>query len=66
MVRYGAPDMKCGDGGTNHLEFCNSCEKRNRKAFSQGWSYYPGDICKHGAYVGGSGIDYMCGRCEDE
>ncbi len=21
--------------------------------------------CKHGVYVGGSGIDWMCGRCED-
>lgn len=22
--------------------------------------------CKHGTYVGGCGIDYMCGQCESE
>ena len=25
--------------------------------------YYTGR-CKHGVYVGGCGIDYMCGACE--
>ena len=23
------------------------------------------DYCKHGTYVGGCGIDYMCPRCEN-
>jgi hypothetical protein len=23
-----------------------------------------GDTCRHGVYVGGVGIDWMCGRCE--
>jgi hypothetical protein len=26
-------------------------------------SYYP--YCIHGVYVGGCGVDYMCGACED-
>lgn len=25
----------------------------------------PDGYCKHGVYVGGCGIDWMCGRCED-
>ena len=24
------------------------------------------DYCPHGVYVGGCGIDYMCGICESE
>jgi hypothetical protein len=24
----------------------------------------PNGYCKHGVYVGGCGIDFMCGRCE--
>jgi hypothetical protein len=33
--------------------------------YPQGWNYYPGDVCCHGVYVGGCGIDWMCGPCED-
>ena len=25
---------------------------------------YDDDYCKHGVYVGGCGIDWMCGKCE--
>ena len=25
----------------------------------------PNGYCKHGIYVGGCGIDFMCGRCEN-
>jgi len=25
----------------------------------------PRDYCRHGVYVGGSGVDYMCGACEN-
>lgn len=28
-------------------------------------SYYEGDHCPHGVYVGGCGIDWMCQWCED-
>lgn len=27
-------------------------------------SYYDGDHCEHGQYVGGCGIDWMCSWCE--
>lgn len=40
--------------------------KRLIKYYPQGWRYYAGDTCKHGVYVGGCGIDWMCGRCEME
>jgi hypothetical protein len=43
------------------------CETHNRvmeKRYPQGWRYYPGDVCSHGRYVGGSGADWMCGPCE--
>lgn len=29
------------------------------------WSSDHDGRCRHGAYVGGSGADYMCGTCED-
>jgi len=52
----------------NHMcdpdDFCVGCLTRMEFEYPQGWSYYPGDICEHGAYVGGSGIDWMCGPCE--
>jgi hypothetical protein len=35
-----------------------------REEYPQGWQSYPGDICPHGRYVGGVGIDHMCGFCE--
>ena len=45
----------------------NLCDKHMKdasKRYPQGWNYYPGDVCPHGKYVGGSGIDRMCGYCE--
>lgn len=30
-----------------------------------GWSSDHNGACRHGVYVGGSGIDWMCGTCED-
>lgn len=55
----------CGEmyGGT--YRFCDSCFKQNEKLYPQGWSAYPGDVCRHGVYTGGCGVDYMCGQCED-
>ena len=49
----------CGD-----TVLCDKCQKRYEKLYPQGWYYHPGDICKHGKYVGGCGADYMCGYCE--
>ena len=39
---------------------------RLEKMYPQGWSYYPGDTCQHGVYVGGCGVDWMCIQCELE
>lgn len=46
--------------------FCSRCQRIMELEYPQGWSYYPGDVCKHGKYVGGCGVDIMCGRCEYE
>jgi hypothetical protein len=37
---------------------------RLNRQYPQGWSYYPGDICRHGIYTGGCGRDLMCWSCE--
>ena len=34
-----------------------------KKRFPLGWKYYPGDVCRHGIYVGG-GYDCACPACE--
>ena len=44
--------------------FCDQDQKRMEHQYPQGWRYYPGDVCRHGTYVGGSGVDLMCGACE--
>jgi len=44
---------------------CDACAPLYHIIYPQGWSHYPGDVCEHGVYVGGCGIDYMCGPCED-
>ncbi len=43
---------------------CEHCAPLYELRYPQGWSYYPGDVCEHGTYTGGSGIDYMCHPCE--
>ena len=61
----GSPvEVACGTmyAGANY--FCDQCEAALAKRYPQGWRYTPGDLCKHGVYVGGCGADYMCGRCE--
>jgi hypothetical protein len=59
--------MTCDDcrwhGGT--LELCDRHLAAAELRYPQGWQYYPGDVCRHGNYVGGSGADYMCGPCEN-
>lgn len=62
--RNGTPVTgKCGTWHGDQV-LCNTCEDRNKARYPQGWQSYPGDTCKHGVYVGGCGVDYMCGRCE--
>jgi hypothetical protein len=66
--QYGDPyPVRCGSfnssrGGT---VMCDACEEQAETDHPQGWRYYPGDVCKHGVYTGGSGIDWMCQACED-
>jgi len=55
--------VKCGEY-FNETQLCMTCEQGAKKNYPQGWRHYPGDTCKHGVYVGGCGIDWMCGRCE--
>lgn len=54
----------CGDYFYGETVTCGHCEEFHRAKYPQGWSYYPGDTCPHGTYVGGCGIDWMCGACE--
>lgn len=55
----------CGDWKDGSMVLCNDCEDRAKQEYPQGWNWYPGDICEHGKYVGGCGIDLMCQWCED-
>ena len=54
----------CGKSFAGRLILCPTCELAYSKQYPQGWRFYPGDLCKHGVYIGGSGADLMCGRCE--
>ncbi len=46
---------------------CESCETRMKKQYPKGWRHTPGDICKHGTYVGDAGRpDSPCAQCESE
>ncbi len=56
--------VKCGDYYGGEMVLCERCERKAHRAFPQGWRYYPGDVCRHGRYVGGCGIDHMCPACE--
>ncbi len=49
-----------------HEPYCDNCRAYMDQAYPQGWEYYAGDTCKHGRYVGGCGIDWMCPSCEME
>ena len=64
VFEYAKGVYPCGKwlGGVKRL--CGPCTAKAEREFPQGWSGYPGDTCSHGVYVGGCGIDYMCGACE--
>jgi len=57
--------LNCGDTGRNGTELCPRCLQIAGLEYPQGWDHYPGDVCPHGRYVGGCGVDWMCPRCED-
>lgn len=57
-------EIPCGEW-RNGKVLCDDCIAYYKAVFPQGWSYYPGDVCEHGVYVGGCGIDWICGRCEE-
>jgi len=64
---YKELQMPCGstaiDGGIN---LCDSCIKEARNEHPKGWRNVPGDVCKHGTYIGDAGgPDYLCGKCEN-
>ena len=70
MARYGepckngAPYVECGQYWGGEKQLCAPCQAEAERRYPQGWRGYPGDICKHGVYVGGCGEDLMCGACE--
>lgn len=64
---YRTVTTPCGEwrAGSGKM-FCKAHIALLEDEYPQGWDYYPGDICPHGKYVGGSGIDLMCMSCELE
>jgi len=56
----------CGSTGIHGQQLiCEECQEEEVKRYPQGWRDTPGDLCKHGNYVGDAGgPDYMCGLCE--
>jgi len=59
--------VKCGETGFDgRLWLCDACVKTATVKYPQGWRNVPGDVCKHGTYVGDLyGPDFLCGACED-
>jgi len=59
-------EYPCGKWVGGEKRYCDECLEKLQKQYPQGWTGYAGDTCKHGVYVGGCGIDYMCPQCEME
>lgn len=66
MVRRdGTPvEQDCGKWWAGERQYCPTCLERHFEDYPQGWRGYPGDTCRHGTYVGGCGVDHICGPCE--
>ena len=62
---YRIEHLPCGEWqvGVGNV-FCEKHLNEFKAEYPQGWNYYPGDVCKHGMYTGGCGVDWMCGPCE--
>lgn len=58
-------EVRCGSWHGGETSLCEGCLARAERDYPQGWRGYPGDTCRHRVYVGGSGRDLMCARCED-
>ncbi|MHA2046157.1 MAG: hypothetical protein ACW99G_15300 [Candidatus Thorarchaeota archaeon] len=56
--------VDCGKWYAGQREFCSDCVQEYLDKYPQGWRYYPGDVCQHGTYVGGCGVDHLCMACE--
>lgn len=56
--------VACGEWWNGGYVYCEPHQKLYEQEYPQGWQSYPGDICPHGRYTGGVGIDLMCGLCE--
>lgn len=63
-IEYGSQPVDCGEWFNGAQRFCDPHEALFEADYPQGWAYYPGDICPHGRYTGGSGADLMCQACE--
>ena len=57
-------ERTCGKWYGGEQLLCDRCVSAEEMRYPQGWRYRPGNVCRHGVYVGGVGVDYMCGRCE--
>ena len=65
VKRDGNPiEVRCGTTWNSEMHLCPECDEKALERYPQGWRYYPGDTCKPGTYVGGCGVDHMCGLCE--
>lgn len=58
--------VKCGDWARGEVQLCERCTRIAHLEYPQGWYYYPGDVCPHGRYTGGCGVDIICPNCELE
>lgn len=47
-----------------HADLMADMDDRDDRDDIPSESYYDGDFCEHGKYVGGCGIDHMCDWCE--
>lgn len=56
--------VNCGSYSSGEKMLCADHQAKYEAMYPQGWRGYPGDICRHGMYTGGSGADLMCGYCE--
>lgn len=63
-LEYEGEAVPCGQWHNGANRYCDGHEALYEIEYPQGWSHYPGDICPHGMYTGGSGVDLMCIRCE--
>ena len=65
---YKEIQLPCGSTGIHGEQLlCEECMEKFAELYPQGWRDVPGDICKHGNYIGNScGPDYICMECEEE